>query len=67
MSRNFDILLQAEGAMDSSTVSASPSPPSCEPNGKARTRKLHEVIEDEVMKLVQRVFILPGADRKSVV
>jgi len=59
MSRNFDILLKAEGAAGG--AQAAEPPPSCEPNGKARPRKLHDVIEDEVMKLVQRVFILPGA------
>ena len=59
MSRNFDILLKDEGAAEGSQAAA--PPPSCDPNGKARPRKLHDVIEDEVMKLVQRVFILPGA------
>src|SRR5271156_4504190 len=58
MSRNFDIMLKAEGAAESSQAAP---PPNCELNGKARPRKLHDVIEDEVMKLVQRVFILPGA------
>ena len=58
MSRNFDILLKAEGGADGSRAATAPS---VAPNGKARRRKLHDVIEDEVMKLVQRVFILPGA------
>jgi len=57
MSRNFDILLKAEGGAESSRAA---TPPSMQPDGKVQPRKLRDVIGDEVMKLVQRVFILPG-------
>ena len=57
MSRNFDILLKAENIAGA----PSPAPPGIKPSGKASSRKLNDVIDDEVMKLVQRVFILPGA------
>ncbi len=58
MSRNFDIFQK----LDLEGEPFRPQPPA---NGgfetKKRSRKLQDVIDDEVMKLVQRVFIYPGA------
>jgi Mrp family chromosome partitioning ATPase len=58
MSRSFDILQKTNGAKHSASPLPPPSPPA---HAEARRRKLSDLIDDEVMKLVQRVFILPGA------
>lgn len=58
MSRNFDILLKPENGGPGGYAPAQQNP---RPDGVTRGRKLDDVIDDEVMKLVQRVFILPGA------
>jgi Mrp family chromosome partitioning ATPase len=57
VSRNFDIFQKMESEEGSFRPPVSPDPP---PNGKRANRKLRDVIDDEVMKLVQRLFILPG-------
>ncbi|HEY0704945.1 MAG TPA: CpsD/CapB family tyrosine-protein kinase [Candidatus Acidoferrales bacterium] len=58
MSRNFDIFQKLE-------LENEPARPQAATGGGLETtkreRKLQEVIGDEIMKLVQRVFIYPGA------
>jgi Mrp family chromosome partitioning ATPase len=58
VSRNFDIFQKMEsdaGGFRPPTSHAE------QPDGKSPHRRLRDVIDDEVMKLVQRLFILPGA------
>ena len=57
MSRNFDIFekLASEGSESRPPVVSSP-----ELNRRSSNRKLLDRIDDEITKLVQRVFILPG-------
>jgi Mrp family chromosome partitioning ATPase len=58
VSRNFDIFQKMES--ENREFRAPVSQPS-QPNEKRPSRKVQDVIDDEVMKLVQRVFILPGS------
>jgi len=60
MSRNFDILQRAEGNPGPFRPAPAPRPPT---NGHSRARERYAVVDDEVMKLVQRVFILPGTGK----
>jgi Mrp family chromosome partitioning ATPase len=61
VSRNFDIFqkvnLEDEPAVRP-PIAAQPRPA---PETRARSRKLQDVIDDEITKLVQRLFIYPGA------
>jgi Mrp family chromosome partitioning ATPase len=59
MSRNFDILQRAEGNSGPFRPTAA-RPPT---NGHSKGRERHSPVDDEIMKLVQRVFILPGAGK----
>jgi Mrp family chromosome partitioning ATPase len=60
VSRTFDILrgdgVHAEGPRPATAIRP-------QGNGSVRPRDYHGVIEDEIVKFVQRVFILPGAAR----
>jgi Mrp family chromosome partitioning ATPase len=58
MSRNFDIFqkLESEGDVPRPPVSHNE-----QVEERSSDRNLRDVIDDEVLKLVQRVFILPGA------
>ena len=58
MSRNFDIFQKMESENGEFRPPVSQHAQS---NEKRPQRKLQDVIDDEVMKLVQRVFILPGS------
>jgi Mrp family chromosome partitioning ATPase len=58
VSRNFDIFQKMEsdaGGFRPPTSQAE------QPDAKSPHRRLRDVIDDEVMKLVQRLFVLPGA------
>jgi Mrp family chromosome partitioning ATPase len=57
VSRNFDIFQKMES--DSGQFRP-PIPPGRQPETQGPNRNLREVIDDEVMKLVQGLFILPG-------
>lgn len=58
MSRNFDILQRTAGNPVPFQPPATPDVPT---NGKSKLRDRHSLVDDEIMRLVQRVFILPGA------
>jgi Mrp family chromosome partitioning ATPase len=67
MSRNFDILQKARG---DAALGAVPTPmPGAEvgANGKRNSRDSRAAVEDEIVKLVQRVFILPGPAKAPAV
>jgi Mrp family chromosome partitioning ATPase len=57
MSRNFDLLQREVAGPKPFPQSEKPGPQKMEPRGR---RDRHMVAEDEVMKLVQQVFVLPG-------
>jgi Mrp family chromosome partitioning ATPase len=59
MSRTFDVLRIDEGAAEDFPALAAQQ---AQGNGAAHHRDRRAVMEDEVMKLVQRVFILPESD-----
>jgi Mrp family chromosome partitioning ATPase len=56
MSRNFDILRKAEDTPGGFRPLKMPQAPA---RGRGLQRDRHAVVEDEITKLVQRVFILP--------
>ena len=58
VSRNFDIFQKM--ASENGEFRPPTSQPA-QPSFKPITRKMQGLIEDEVMKLVQRVFVLPGS------
>jgi protein-tyrosine kinase len=60
MSRNFDILQRAEGNPGPFRPTPAAPPPT---NGHSKARERHSLVDDEIMKLVQRVFILPDAGK----
>jgi len=60
MSRNFDILQRAEG--HPAGIHTPPAPPPHR-NGHSELDGRRSVVNSEVMKLIQRVFILPGANK----
>jgi Mrp family chromosome partitioning ATPase len=60
MSRNFDILQRAEGHPPSIHTTMTPPP---QRNGHSNMNGRGSVVNSEVMKLIQRVFILPGANK----
>jgi len=57
VSRNFDIFQRMESEQGGTPQ---PAPQASQAHGKRLGRKVRDIIDDEVMKLVQRVFILPG-------
>ena len=61
MSRNFDILQKIEGIPAVHHPMPNARPPRT--NGHAKDRNGRSLADDEVMNLVQRVFILPGIAR----
>jgi protein-tyrosine kinase len=61
MSRNFDILQKLEGIPAVPPAMPKGRPPGA--NGHSHRRNGRSLAEDEVMNLVQRVFILPGIAR----
>jgi protein-tyrosine kinase len=60
MSRNFDILRKSEDMPDGFRPLSVPHVPA---RGRAPHRERSAVVEDEIMKLVQRVFILPESEK----
>ena len=60
MSRNFDILRKSEDATGSFRPISMPHAPA---HGRSSLRDRQSVVEDEITKLVQRVFILPETEQ----
>lgn len=60
MSRNFDILQKAEG---NPIPFQPPVAPRTQANGKSKLHDGNSAADGEIIKLVQRVFILPGAGK----
>jgi protein-tyrosine kinase len=60
MSRNFDILRKSEGEPGSFRPISMPQAPA---RGRSSLRNRQSVVEDEITKLVQHVFILPDTEQ----